>query len=128
MRGAIAVAAALSVALVGGSALTTRAAGAYPAGVTPDPAGVTPRAAGVSTQAPVATGAGVTPQTPAAGTSVSPGAAHSAGVDDQASSPCGSVVLPGSAWLGGDGVDVFSNGADAARARVAAGSRQSAAS
>ena len=26
--------------------------------------------------------------------------------------PCGGVVLPGSAWLGGDGVDVFSNGAD----------------
>jgi len=29
------------------------------------------------------------------------------------SPPCGAVILPGSAWLGGYGVDVFSNGPDA---------------
>lgn len=41
------------------------------------------------------------------------GATVSAGDGLVASSACGSVVLSGSAWLGGDGVDVFSNGDDA---------------
>jgi uncharacterized protein YciI len=41
------------------------------------------------------------------------GATVVAGDSISSSLPCGAIVLPGYDWLGGNGVDVFSNGADA---------------